>query len=402
MLENLFKSSQRVFVAGSSNEPTALLNELRSTDLPPNLEFVQFPLAGYNATDFTQFNDSSSLTTFFMTPSLRDADPSRLNFLPMQMRAVFDYLRQDVDVALLQVAYDQDGVLRLGPNVDFIEAALQSATVRIAELNQSLVAPLGSIPIDPKEIDYLYESERALYEMPSPKLDEAALAIGSLVSELISDGSCIQTGIGAIPAAILSQLSNKNDLGMHGGLIDDAGMHLIQEGNLSGRVKTIDRELHVVGMALGSQNLYDWLSAQESVVFRGANYTHETSVISQIDDFVSINSALEIDLYGQINAEFTGGRQLSGTGGSVDFMRAAKSSRRGKSIVAMNATAKGGSVSRIVPKVELVTALRTDIDVVVTEFGVANLKNLPAGKRADALIDIAAPEFRDELRRLTV
>jgi acyl-CoA hydrolase len=125
-------------------------------------------------------------------------------------------------------------------------------------------------------------------------------------------------------------------------------------------------------------------------------------VISQIDDFVSINSALEIDLYGQINAEFTGGRQLSGTGGSVDFMRAAKSSRRGKSIVAMNATAKGGSVSRIVPKVELATALRTDIDVVVTEFGVANLKNLPVGKRVDALVDIAAPEFRDELRRLTV
>ena len=126
MLENLFKSSQRVFVAGSSNEPTALLNELRSTDLPSNLEFVQFPLAGYNATDFTQFNDTSSLTTFFMTPSLRDADPSRLNFLPMQMRAVFDYLRQDVDVALFQVAYDQEGVLRLGPNVDFFDFNVNS------------------------------------------------------------------------------------------------------------------------------------------------------------------------------------------------------------------------------------------------------------------------------------
>ena len=124
---------------------------------------MQFPLAGYNATDFTQFNDTSRLTTFFMTSSLRDADLSRLNFLPMQMRAVFDYLGQDVDVALFQVAYDQDGVLRLGPNVDFIEAALRSAKVRIAELNQSLVAPLGSMPIDPKEIDWLYESERLLY-----------------------------------------------------------------------------------------------------------------------------------------------------------------------------------------------------------------------------------------------
>ena len=399
MLKDLFESNQRVFVAGSSNEPTALLSELQSIDLPSNLEFVQFPLAGYNATDFTQLNDSSSLTTFFMTPSLRNADPSRLHFLPMQMRAVFDYLGQDIDVALFQVAYDQEGTLRLGPNVDFMEAALQSATVRIAELNRSLVAPLGSMPIDPKQIDYLYESERPLYEMPSPELDEAALSIGALVSELIADGSCIQTGIGAIPAAILSQLSDKNDLGMHGGLIDDAGMHLINKGNLSGRVKTIDKELHVVGMALGSQSLYDWLSTQERVTFKGANYTHEVSVISQLDDFVSINSALEIDLYGQINAEFTGGRQLSGTGGSVDFMRAAKASKRGKSIVAMNATAKGGSVSRLVPKVELVTALRTDIDIVVTEFGVAKLKNLPTSQRAEALIEIAAPAFREELRR---
>ena len=125
-------------------------------------------------------------------------------------------------------------------------------------------------------------------------------------------------------------------------------------------------------------------------------------MISQIDDFVSINSAVEIDLYGQVNAEFAGGRQLSGTGGSVDFMRAAKSSKRGKSIVAMNATAKNGSVSRIVPKVEIVTALRTDVDIVVTEFGVADLKNLPIKKRADALIEIAAPQFREELRRSKV
>ena len=225
------------------------------------------------------------------------------------------------------------------------------------------------------------------------------LRIGELVSELIVDGSCIQTGIGAIPAAILSQLSDKNDLGMHGGLIDDAGRELIDLGVLSGKSKTIDNAKHVAGMALGTDKLYEWLAFQEDVVFRGADYTHEVSVISQIDDFVSINSAVEIDLYGQINSEFAGGRQISGTGGSVDFMRAAKSSKRGKSIVAMNATAKNGEVSRIVQKVELVTALRTDVDIVVTEFGVANLKNLPVNQRADALIEIAAPQFREQLRR---
>jgi 4-hydroxybutyrate CoA-transferase len=174
---------------------------------------------------------------------------------------------------------------------------------------------------------------------------------------------------------------------------------LIDLGVLSGKSKTIDNAKHVAGMALGTDKLYEWLAFQEDVVFRGADYTHEVSVISQIDDFVSINSAVEIDLYGQINSEFASGRQISGTGGSVDFMRAAKSSKRGKSIVAMNATAKNGEVSRIVQKVELVTALRTDVDIVVTEFGVANLKNLPVNQRADALIEIAAPQFREQLRR---
>lgn len=398
-MKDLFKPNQRIFVAGSSNEPTALLAEVQSMELPEHLEFIQFPLAGFNTIDFTQFSETSNLTTFFMTPSLRQADPSRLHFLPMQMRSVYDYLKQGVDVVLFQVAYDQHGNLRLGPNVDFIEAALRSASVWIAELNRSFVAPFGSIPIDKGRIDYLFDSDRPLHQVPLPNLDPAATRIGELVSELIVDGSCIQTGIGAIPAAILSQLSYKNDLGMHGGLIDDAGRELIDLGVLSGKSKTIDNAKHVAGMALGTDKLYEWLAFQEDVVFRGADYTHEVSVISQIDDFVSINSAVEIDLYGQINSEFASGRQISGTGGSVDFMRAAKSSKRGKSIVAMNATAKNGEVSRIVQKVELVTALRTDVDIVVTEFGVANLKNLPVNQRADALIEIAAPQFREQLRR---
>ena len=132
--------------------------------------------------------------------------------------------------------------------------------------------------------------------------------------------------------------------------------------------------------------------------FRGADYTHEVQAIRQLENFVSINSAVEVDLFGQVNAEVANGRQISGTGGSVDFMRAAKASKGGRSIVAMNATARGGSVSRIVQKVEMVTALRTDVDIVVTEFGVAHLKHLPNRARAEALIEIAAPEFRQGLR----
>ena len=181
-------------------------------------------------------------------------------------------------------------------------------------------------------------------------------------------------------------------------MLDAGGRRLIDAGNVNGSRKAIDTGVHITGMALGDEALFDWLADQASVIFRGADHTHEVSAIAQLHDFVSINSAVEVDLFGQVNAEYAGGRQISGTGGSVDFMRAAKASKGGRSIVAMNATARGGSVSRIVPRVDMVTALRTDVDMVVTEYGVARLKNLPNRQRAAALIDIAAPQFRDTLR----
>ena len=397
-LAELLAPGQRIFVAGSSNEPTALLEAMAQMQLPEDLHFLQFPIAGLNGVDFTTWNDSADLTTFFMTPTLAKADVQRVHYLPMQMRAVFDYLAKDVDVCLLQVAHDRNGVLRVGPNVDFVAAVLSGARIVIAELNRHIVAPLGCPRIESAQIDYLFESDRSLATMATPKIDEAAQSIGKLVAGLINDGDCVQTGIGAIPAAILNELSAKNDLGLHGGLIDAGGMRLIEAGNVNGARKAMDRGLHITGMALGDSELFDWLADQPSVVFRGADHTHEVSAIAELDNFVSINSAVEVDLFGQVNAEFAGGKQISGTGGSVDFMRAAKASKGGRSIVAMNATARGGTVSRIVPQVDMVTALRTDVDIVVTEFGVAQLKNLPNRQRQDALIEIAAPQFRDELR----
>jgi 4-hydroxybutyrate CoA-transferase len=397
-IADLIAPGQRIFVAGSVNEPTALLAALREAPLPADLHFVQFPIAGYNREDFTTYAPDAHFTTFFMTGHLQDADPKRLHFLPMQMRRVFDYVSHGIDVALVQVARGRDGRLRLGPNVDFAAAALGSARVVLAELNDSITAPAGCPGIDEARIDLLLPSRRPLHEMPTPPADETADAIGAHVAAEIRDGDCIQTGIGAIPAAILARLGDRNDLGLHGGLIDDGGMRLIVNGNVTGARKAIDRGVHVTGMALGSAALVDWLADTPSVAFRGADYTHEVSVIGRLDDFVSVNSAVQVDLYGQVNAEVAGGRQISGTGGAVDFMRGARASKRGRSMVAMPATARGGSVSRIVPKVELVTALRTDVDLVVTEFGVARLRDAPLRERAEALIAIAAPQFRDELR----
>ena len=395
---NNLRSGQRIYVAGSSNEPTGLLRDLAASELPENLEFIQFPLPGLNQTDFTQFNDTASVTTFFMSSALAKGEAARVNYLPMQMRATYDYLATNVDVYLLQVARDQEGRLRVGPNVDFHESVLAQNPTVIAQLNPSMVAPAGSPLMNPALIDVLIANDVSAPALAPANIDDAAQEIGRLVAGLIRDGDCLQTGIGAIPAAILNQLTDKNDLGMHGGLIDDGGMRLIQQGNLTGAQKTIDTGKHITGMALGSDELMQWLATERDVVFRGANHTHEVSAIRQLDGFVSVNSAVEVDLFGQVNAEMAGGRQISGTGGSVDFMRAAKASKGGRSIVAMNATARGGSVSRIVPKVEMVTALRTDVDTVVTEHGVAHIKDLPNRARAEALIQIAAPQFRDKLR----
>lgn len=398
-IADLLKPGQRVFVAGSINEPTGLLEDLRNRTLPAGLHFIQFPIAGYNRFDFTAFAPDAELTTFFMTPHLKDADSRRLHFLPMQMRRVYDYLSERVDVALVQVARGADGRLRLGPNVDFLGAAMACARVVVAELNTAFIAPAGCPVVEESRFDALLTTDRPLFEMPESRVDPAADAIGALVAAEIGDGDCIQTGIGAIPAAILRRLTGRNDLGLHGGLIDDGGMRLIRNGNVTGARKEMDVHHHVTGMALGSPAMMAWLGERPDVVFRGADYTHEVSVIGRLSNFVSVNSAVEVDLLGQVNAEMAGGRQISGTGGSVDFMRASRVSPGGRSIIAMTATARGGSVSRIVPRVEMVTALRTDVDMVVTEHGVARLEKKPVRERARALTEIAAPEFRDELRR---
>jgi 4-hydroxybutyrate CoA-transferase len=397
-LASHLRAGDRIFVSGSANEPSGLLTALRSASLPDNLHFIQFPIGGFNRHDFTAWPGQAHHTTFFMTPDLRNADRERLHFTPMQMRHVYDWLQDGVDVVCTQAAADRKGTLRFGPNVDFLQAAMQSARVVLLEINDAIVAPAGGLAVDPDVIADSVRTNRPLYAPAPATIDATSKTIGALVAGLIKDGDCLQTGIGAIPAAILSALGDRNDLGLHGGLIDDGGMALIRSGVVTGKRKTIDAGLHVTGMALGSAQLHAWLADTASVVLRGANYTHELNVIRGIDNFVSVNSAVEIDLFGQINAEFAAGRQISGTGGSIDFMRGARASKGGRSIVAMPATARDGAVSRIVGKVELVTAARTDVDIVVTEFGVAHLRGQSAKRRAELLIELAAPTFRDVLR----
>lgn len=392
-----------VYVAGSCGEPKGLLTQISATPALKQLHYIQFPLGAINQFDLSSLTAESTQETFFMSPFLQDGlKAGRVAFVPMHMRAVFDYLgRRPIDVALLQAARDVDGELRFGPNVDFVESILANAKHVVIEESTQWLAPKGTPLVDLSRVHAVIPiaSEKPVF--PSGPTDPVSTKIGKQIAALIRDGDCLQTGIGAVPAAILENLQARNDLGFHGGLMDDGVMQLIRDGNLNGRAKQIDKGKHILGMALGSEAMLDWLAqdeAAENVVFRSANHTHDAKVISQLDNFVSINSAVEIDLMGQVNAEVAGSKQISGTGGSVDFMRAAKMSRGGRSIVAMTATARNGSVSRIVPSVKVVTALRTDVDLVVTEFGVAELKDESLASRAQRLIDIAHPDFRDELR----
>lgn len=402
-IRRLLEPGMNIYVAAYSGEPVTLLALLSraATDVP-GLTYIQQPLAATNTTDLSTLSPEATLKTFFMTPYLREGlREGRVEYVPMHMRSVYRYLAtQRIDVALLQAARDRNGVLRYGPNVDFLDAVLENSRYVLVEENAGYIAPTGTREVDRARVDLLVpaNSSPPYYQAGEP--DEISSRIGEQIAALIHDGDCLQTGIGAVPAAVLANLRDRNDLGFHGGLIDESVMTLIANGNLTGKCKAIDSGRYTTGIALGSEKLFAWL-AQESgdeVLFRSANYTHDALVISQLDNFVSINSAIEIDLMGQVNAEVAGGKQISGTGGSVDFMRAARMSRGGRSIVAMSSTARSGSVSRIVPRVEVVTALRTDIDIVVTEYGVAELRNESLKTRAEKLIEIAHPDFRGDLQ----
>ncbi len=411
----LLEPGMRVYVGGSSNEPKALLAAVAAhPECARGVTFVQFPLGGINTTDFTALHPEARMETYFAAPHLRDSwDNGRVDFVPMQMRRVFDHLASGppLDLAFIQVAPSRaapSGAASSaatefvhGANVDFTAAAIGNARAVVAEVNDAVPAFAGAPRLAAAEVAYALASSRPLPEFPLAAATDEARAIGANIAALINDGDCLQTGIGAIPHAVLQALADKNDLGLHGGLLDDAGLALIERGVITGARKGIDTGRHVTGMLLGSAAFYGRVAERADVQLRGASYTHEASVIAHLDGFVSINSAVEIDLTGQVNAEMAGGRQISGTGGSVDFMRAAAGAPRGRAILALPATARGGRTSRIVralPAGTAVTALRTDVDWVVTEHGAVQLKGQPLARRAELLTGIAAPAFRDELR----
>ena len=400
----LVRPGMTVFVAGGTAEPREILAALAEQgECCAGVRFVAVSLPGINHVDFTNLNDQAQSTAFFATPENRDSIAlGRTEFIPMQYSAIFDYLERDlpVDIALVQLPKPAGDTISHGISVDFLPAVLDKAGLVVGEINSRQPVPQGAPEMSLSRLDYAVACERPVPTIASPKIDSVISEIGRNIAGLINDGDCIQIGIGGIPGAAMAALSDRNDLGFHSGMISDGAMNLARAGNITGRMKAVDTHTMVSGATLGSRELVDWAGNAPQLVFRPVGYTHNIDVLRRIENFVSINAALEVDLFGQVNADMLNGRQISATGGSIDMMRGAALSRGGRSIVALKSTARAGEVSCISPALSVrtaTTALRTDVDYVVTEYGARRIRHLPLKARAEAMIEIAHPDFRDRL-----
>ena len=305
-----------------------------------------------------------------------------------------------VDVAFIQVSLpDERGYCSFGISVDYTQPAAQAAKLVIAQVNKNMPYTYGN-GIHLKDIDFIVEKDEPLIELPPPKIGETERTIGEYVASLIHDGDTLQLGIGAIPDAVLSFLGEKKNLGIHSEMFSDGVVDLARKGVITNTKKTINPGKFVSCFLMGTRKLYDFVDHNEDVLIEAVDYTNDPFVVAKIDNIISINSAIQVDLMGQTNSEMIGNRQFSGVGGQVDFVRGASRAKGGKAIIAMPATAAKGKISKIVPLLDegsAVTTSRNDIDYVVTEFGIASLKGKTLRQRAKALIEIADPKFKASL-----
>ena len=324
------------------------------------------------------------------------------DFVPTHFSEV-PYLLRNVnkpDVALITTSLpDEEGYVSLGLTADYTIVAAREARTVIAEVNAQCPRVCGDTKIHISQIECIVETDRPIIQaMPTP-ITDIERAIGGYCAELIHDGDCLQLGLGAIPDAVLGFLKDKKELGIHSEIIGDGVKELCEAGIITGSRKEINTGKVVSTSLFGSQALLDYVNNNPMIELYPVDYTNDPRVISQISNMISINSCVEVDLTGQVCSEAIGTRQISGIGGQVDFVRGAKMSKGGKSIIACYSTAKG-SISKIVPQLAKgtpVTTSRTDVDYVITEYGIAALRGHTLRERAKALIAIAHPDFRDEL-----
>ncbi|NOZ06201.1 MAG: acetyl-CoA hydrolase/transferase family protein [Chloroflexi bacterium] len=402
------QSAQRIFMTGNCSMPETLVQALarRAHELT-DLELVHVLTVGdapYMAPDMEGHIRTNVL---FIGPNMRRAiNEGRADFTPVFLSEIPALFRRDaplaLDVALVQVSPpDEHGFCSFGVEVGITKPASEAARIVVAEVNECMPRTLGDSFIHVSKLDYAVPVNRPLVELPQGETTELQLRIGEQVAELIPDGATLQMGIGGIPDGVLHALYNKKDLGVHTEMFSDGVIDLVEAGVITNERKTLHRGKIVAGFLLGSQRLYEFVDNNPIVEMHPTGYVNDPFVISQNDRMVAINSAIEVDLSGQVCADSIGHRFYSGVGGQIDFIRGAARSRGGVPIIALPSTASGGKFSRIVADLKPgagVTTTRNDVHYIVTEFGIADLYGKSIRQRAQALITIAHPDFRDELR----
>lgn len=396
----------RVFVGSGAAEPQTLVNtlaelayDLEDTEIVHILTLGVAPYADPRLADLFRHN------AFFIGPNVRQAvSEGRADYTPIflhEVGALFRTGQVQIDVALIMVSPpDEHGWCSYGVSVDVVKPATESARVVIAQINRYMPRTLGDSFIHVSQIDVLVPADEPLLELSHGPTDQTAQRIGKHIADLIEDGSTLQLGIGTIPDAIVAELRHKHDLGIHTEMLSDGVLPLVRDGIVTNARKSLHRGKILATFAMGTRALYDFVHDNPMCEFRPNEYANDPFVIAQNDRMVSINAALEVDLTGQVCADSLGEYFYSGIGGQVDFVRGAARSKGGKPIIALPATAQGGTVSRIVstlkPGAGVVTS-RGDVHYVVTEFGVAYLHGKSIRERAMALISVAHPDFRSDL-----
>jgi acyl-CoA hydrolase len=397
----------RVFVHGASATPTPLLEAMiRRTDLE-DVRLYHLHLAGPTPFTEPEYSDRFRSISFFTGPAQRKPiEEARADFIPIflsDIPGLFQTGQIPLDAAFLQLSPpDAHGWCSLGTSVDAARAAADTARIIIAEINEQMPRTHGVALVPFDRVTAFIRTDRPLHEHPPDPVTELHGRIGQFIADLVEDGATLQLGIGAIPDAVLSRLGDKRDLGIHTEMFSDGMVDLYATGAITNRLKTIHPKRLVTSFVTGTRRLFDFVRDNPAVEFHPCDRTNDTQVLRKLERLVAINSAIEIDLTGQVCSDSIGHRIFSGIGGQMDFIRGAALSRGGKPIIALPSTAVGGSVSRIVPFLKQgagVVTTRGHVHLVVTEYGVVNLHGKTLRERGEALISIAHPDFRAELAR---
>ncbi len=402
----VIKSGDRVYIHQGCGEPEDLVqamvrrgHELRDVEV---VHLATMGSAGYSG---PEFEGHFRVNAFFVGANVRQAvQEGRGDYVPIFLSEVEELMRSGalpVDVALLQCCPpDNYGYMSLGTGIDTTLTAAKHARQVIVEINDQCPRTLGDAFLHISKASVLVEASHPLAEYRQPEIGQVHRAIARHIASLIPDGATLQTGIGAIPDAVLQELHSHRDLGIHTEMCPDGVMELIRRGVVNNEKKTIHPHKVIAGFVLGTKPLFDFIHDNPIFEFHPSSYTNDPFIIAQNDRMVAINSAIEIDLTGQVCADSHGHLLYSGVGGQVDFIRGAARSRGGVPVIGLPATAKDDSISRITaelrPGAGVVTS-RADVHYVVTEFGVAYLHGRNMRQRAEALIQIAHPDFREEL-----